>query len=57
MSKINDLFKQDLKVVNIGLAVFRDDLKSLDVPVIHVKFRPPAGGNQRLLSILNKLKK
>lgn len=57
MSKINELFKQELKVINVGLTIFKDDLKSLNVPVIHVDFRPPAGGNTKLLSILKKLKK
>ncbi|MGB9839903.1 fdrA domain protein [Thermovenabulum sp.] len=56
LSKINELFKKELKVVNIGITGFRDDLKSLKVPVIHVEFRPPAGGNAKLLSILKKLK-
>lgn len=57
MTKINELFKQDLKVINIGLTIFKDDLRSLNVPVIHVDFRPPAGGNAKLLSILKKMKK
>ncbi|TYP48666.1 fdrA domain protein [Thermosediminibacter litoriperuensis] len=56
MSKINELFKKELKVVNIGITGFRDDLKSLSVSVVHVEFRPPAGGNAKLLSILKKLK-
>lgn len=56
MSKINELFKTDLKVVNIGLESFYGDLKKQEVPVIHVNWRPTAGGNKKLASLLSRLK-
>lgn len=56
MSKINELFKTDLKVVNIGLESFYNDLKKQEVPVIHVKWRPTAGGNKKMASFLSRLK-
>lgn len=56
MSKINELFKTDLKVVNIGLESFYSDLKKQEVPVIHVNWRPTAGGNKKLASLLSRLK-
>lgn len=43
---------QTLSVINIGLAVFADDLKAEGVSVVQVDWRPPAGGDSRLASIL-----
>ena len=56
MSKVNELFNTDLKVVNIGLETFYNDLKEQEVPVIHIKWRPKAGGNKKLASLLSRLK-
>ena len=56
MSKINELFNKKLKVVNIGLESFYTDLKKQEVPVIHVDWRPSAGGNKKLASLLSRLK-
>ncbi len=56
MSKINELFKTDLKVINIGLESFYSDLKKQEVPVVHVNWRPTAGGNKKLASLLSRLK-
>lgn len=56
MSKINELFKQDLCVVNLGLRSFADDLKSQGVKAIYVDWKPAAGGNTKMISLLNKLK-
>lgn len=56
MSKINDLFKQELCVINMGLRSFADDLKGQGVKAVHVDWRPTAGGNARMESLLNRLK-
>lgn len=56
MSKVNELFSKELKVVNIGLESFYSDLKKQEVSVIHVKWRPSAGGNKKLASLLSRLK-
>lgn len=56
MSKVNELFKSDLKVINVGLESFYTDLKKQEVPVIHVNWRPSAGGNKKLASLLSRLK-
>ena len=49
------LTDQKLKVINIGLDSFFEDLKDLGVEVIHVDWRPPADGDSKLLDILDKL--
>jgi len=57
VNRINELFNKELRVVNIGLESFHKDLKGQNVKTVHVKWRPPAGGNQRMASLLSKLKK
>jgi hypothetical protein len=54
---INKLFGKEVKVINMGLESFADDLKSQNVKVVHVDWRPPAGGNKKMMSLLGKLKK
>jgi hypothetical protein len=49
------LFESNLKVINIGLESFARDLRSLDVSVVHVDWRPPAGGDPQLAAILSDL--
>jgi len=44
-----------LKVVNIGISTFADDLRSQDVEVVHVDWKPPAGGDVEMLRLLEKL--
>ena len=53
--KANDLLKQPIKVINVGLEGFAHDLTSQDVPVVHVQWSPPAGGNPKLADLLSKL--
>lgn len=57
MSKVNELFGQPIKAINLGLPSFADDLKKQGVPVVHVDWRPAAGGNPRMLELLEKIKK
>jgi hypothetical protein len=35
---------QPLRVVNLGLEVFAAELEAVGVTVVHVDWRPPAGG-------------
>lgn len=56
MSKIEQLFKSELKVINVGLESFYHDLKKQQVSAIHVNWKPTAGGNKRMASLLSKLK-
>jgi FdrA protein len=46
------LLPQALRVINIGLASFAEDLRAQGVEVIDVDWRPPAGGNARLAALL-----
>lgn len=57
MSNINELFNKELKVINMGLKSFAEELKSQEIKVVHVDWRPPAGGNKKMAALLAKLKK
>ena len=52
---MKDLRRKPLRVVNLGLEIFADELRDQNVSVTHVRWRPPAGGKPRLLEILEKL--
>jgi len=55
MRKISDLFKRELRVINIGLLSFKESLDDVGVKVIQVDWRPPAGGDQETMDALKKL--
>ena len=55
MGKLNDFFGKEVKVINIGIPSFADDLKKQGVPVIHVEWQPPAGGNRKIQALLDKI--
>lgn len=44
-----------LRVINVGLESFADDLRADGVPVVQLDWRPPAGGNARLAALLDEL--
>jgi FdrA protein len=46
-----------LEAINIGLESFAENLAAQQAPVVHVDWRPPAGGNERLMAILERMKK
>lgn len=48
--------KQPLAAINVGLESFYDSLTSQGARAIQVDWRPPAGGNERLASLLSKMK-
>lgn len=56
MSKINELFGKELKIINMGLDSFGDDLKDQSIKTIQMRWKPPAGGNKKMMSLLSKLK-
>ena len=48
-------FHEDLKVINIGLEGFAQDLKQQDVKVVEVDWCPPADGQENLIELLKKI--
>jgi FdrA protein len=55
ISKKKTILTEKLKVVNIGISTFADDLRSQGVDVVHVDWKPPAGGDVEMLKLLEKL--
>jgi FdrA protein len=61
MSEIQDDGPADLlasapRIINVGLELFALYLAAQGTRVIHVQWRPPAGGNARLAGLLDKLR-
>ncbi len=52
-----DRFTQPLAAINVGLESFYDSLTAQGAQAIHVDWRPPAGGNEKLAALLAKMKK
>jgi FdrA protein len=51
------VLQNPLEAINIGLESFSENLKVQGVPVVQVDWRPPAGGNEKLMGILARMKK
>ena len=46
-----------LSAINVGLESFTENLIAQGVPAIQVDWRPPAGGNEKLMGILERMKR
>ncbi len=55
MTEEEKLLNKELKVINIGIEMFADDLEKQNVDVTHVDWRPPAEGDLDILKLLEKL--
>ncbi len=44
-----------ISAINVGLESFHDSLIAQETPAVHVDWRPPAGGNEKLMAILRKM--
>jgi len=49
--------KQPLAAINVGLESFYESLISQGAQALHVEWRPPAGGNEKMAALLAKMKK
>jgi len=52
-----DVLNQPLAAINVGLDSFTHSLQVQDAQVIQVDWRPPASGDEKLMSILERMKK
>jgi FdrA protein len=50
------LLQSPFSAINVGLESFAESLAVQDAAVIHVDWRPPAGGNEKLMSILDRMR-
>jgi FdrA protein len=47
---------EPLAAINVGLESFTKSLQAQKAPVLQVDWRPPAGGNERLMGILERMR-
>jgi hypothetical protein len=52
---VDELLGRPPRVINLGLEVFAHELVAAGIPVVHVDWRPPAGGDPRLAALLARL--
>jgi FdrA protein len=55
MNDEKGLLDQPLVVINVGLQVFAANLDKQQVEVIQVDWQPPAGGDQEMIELLDRL--
>lgn len=51
-----DTLRAPLAAVNVGLTTFYDSLLAQGAAAVQVEWRPPAGGNERLMAVLSRMK-
>jgi hypothetical protein len=55
MTKRYSVLGKEIKAINVGIPSFADDLESQGVKVERVDWKPPAGGDEEMLKLLEKL--
>jgi len=53
--KVEELLQEQLVVINIGLRGFAESLEQQEVEVVQVDWIPPAGGDQEMIDLLERL--
>ncbi len=51
-----EVLQQPFAAINVGLESFYASMRQQGLPVIHVDWRPPARGDEKLMAILERLK-
>jgi FdrA protein len=55
LSAFSCLLRDGPKAVNIGIQEFAQTLRSQQVEVVQVTWAPPAGGDQEMMDLLERL--
>jgi hypothetical protein len=53
--QIVEFLNQPLIAINLGLDKFAESLQAQGVEVVRVDWRPPAGGDQEMIELLDQL--
>ncbi len=53
--KNNDLLHQPLIIINLGLESFAENMKGQGAEVVQVDWKPPAGGDNEMMDLLDTL--
>ncbi len=51
-----ELFQRPLAAINVGLESFYDSVRGQGADAVHVAWRPPAGGDEKMMALLARLK-
>jgi FdrA protein len=51
------VLRRPVAAINVGLESFTESLMAQDAPVIDVDWRPPAGGDEKLMAILKRMRR
>jgi len=54
-NQAQDLLLNDLKIINIGLRKFAEELEDQGIQMVQIDWTPPAGGDQELIDLLDDL--
>ncbi|MCD4713968.1 MAG: acyl-CoA synthetase FdrA, partial [Clostridiales bacterium] len=54
---IRDLLETKPRIINVGIQSFNDSIREFGGESVHYKWKPKAGGNKKLIKILNELEK
>ena len=52
---IDELLTGSIVVINVGLPGFAENLEEQEIEVIQVDWKPPAGGDQEMIDLLDEL--
>ena len=55
MEKIDRFLNNKVKVINLGIELFSNELTKQNIENIHVDWKPPAGGDEAILNLLRML--
>ena len=53
--KPNTILTQPVIAINLGLSQFAASLEDQEVEVVNVNWTPPAGGDEEMMDLLDKL--
>jgi len=51
----SDIIGQEIRVINIGLDIFKEALEAQDVKVVQVDWEVPAKGDEKVINVLKKM--
>ncbi len=54
-TKVDELLRKPLVVINLGLKKFAESLAEQQVEVVQVDWVPPAGGDKAMADLLDRL--
>ena len=55
LSKIDELLQEPIVVINLGLKKFAESVEEQQVEVVQVDWVPPAGGDKKMMELLDQL--